>query len=344
MSLKDYLKDKTGFIIFYVVLMSFISSVVYLDGLVKIRLENIVYINFSGLTFFLLYLLFDYFSMKKYYSVITYISKNNRKEIITSIPKAKNNEQALWSEILTNVYTEHQQKLNNLYEGKKENTEFVNSWVHEVKTPIAVSRLIIENSHNKSKNEILNSIEEEIDKIDSYIEQALYYSKIDDFSKDYFVNEISIEKVVKELVKKNAKTFINKKISIELLNLDVNLCTDKKWILFIIDQILSNALKYTNERGKIKIIVEENDKETILVMEDNGIGIKEEDLSRVFNNGFTGYNGRKEYKSTGMGLYLAKKLAVKLGHDITIESIYGKYTKVKIHFPKLMDYFNVTKM
>lgn len=341
MSLKEYLIDKIKFIIFYVLLMSFISAVVYLDGLVKIRLGNILYINAIGLTLLLLYFLLDYFPMKKYYSTINYIAKNRKEDILTSLPKAKNYEQALWSEIVMSIYREQQQKLDKLYEGKKEGSEFIDSWVHEVKTPIAVSRLIIENSWNKSKNETLNSIEEEIDKIDSCIEQALYYSKIDDFSKDYFVNENNIKKIIKELLKKNAKAFINKKISIELLNLDVNVCTDKKWILFIIDQILSNSLKYTDEKGKITINTETNNKEKVLIIEDNGVGIKEEDLNRVFNKGFTGYNGRKEYKSTGMGLYLAKRLAVKLGHDITIESAYGKYTKVKLHFPKLMDYFNL---
>lgn len=344
MNLKEYLLDKIKLIIFYVLLMSLISAVVYLDGLVKITLGNILYINVIGLSLFLLYLLLDYFSFKKYYSTINYILKNRKEDILTSLPKAKNHEQALWSEIIMNVYREHQQKLDKLHEEKKENSEFVNSWVHEIKTPIAVSRLVIENSRNKSKDEILNSIEEEIDKIDSFVEQALYYSKLDDFSKDYFVKENNIEKMIKELVKKNAKTFINKKIGIELLNLDINVCTDKKWIMFILDQILSNSLKYTNEKGKITINTEISNKEKVLIIGDNGVGIKEEDLDRVFNKGFTGYNGRKEYKSTGMGLYLAKRLAVKLGHNITIESVYGKYTKVKIHFPKLTDYFNLTNL
>lgn len=344
MNLKKYLMDKIKLIIFYLILMIFISAVVYLDGLTKISLGNIIYINTLGLTFFLIYLLLDYLSMKEYYKTIIYVTRNRKDDILTSIPKAKTHEQALWCEIVANIYREQQQKLDKLYDEKRESSEFVSSWVHEVKTPIAVSRLIIENSWNKSKDEILSNIEEELDKIDSYVEQALYYSKIDDFSKDYFINENSIELIVKELVKKNAKFFINKKIKIELLEMDMNVCTDKKWLIFILDQILSNSLKYTNEMGKITITTEVNTKEKVLVIEDTGIGIKPEDLDRVFDKGFTGYNGRKEYKSTGMGLYLSKRLALKLGHDISIESLYGKYTKVRIHFPKLTDYLNVTKM
>ena len=234
-------------------------------------------------------------------------------------------------------------KIQRLYEQKKDYEEFITSWVHQVKTPIAVSRLLIENNLNSPNKETLYSLEEELDKIENYIEQALYYSKIDDFSKDYLINEVGLDRLVKEAVKKQAKTFINKKINIEIENTDLVVTTDKKWLSFILDQVLSNALKYTSHGGRIKIHGLIEDKAQKLIIEDNGVGVKSEDLHRVFDKGFTGYNGRENYKSTGIGLYLSKKLARKLGHDITIESKYGEYTKVTIIFPKLLDYFRFLK-
>ena len=151
-----------------------------------------------------------------------------------------------------------------------------------------------------------------------------------------------LDRLVKEAVKKQAKTFINKKINIEIDNIDLVVTTDKKWLSFILDQVLSNALKYTSPGGRIKIYGSIEDKAQKLIIEDNGIGVKSEDLRRVFDKGFTGYNGRENYKSTGIGLYLSKKLARKLGHDISIESKYGEYTKIIIIFPKLSDYLQVS--
>lgn len=343
MKLKGYLIDKKYLILFFCILMIFISSVVYLDPTVKVSLDNILYINGVSLVFLLIYLISRYLFNKKYYDNINYIIQNRKEDIINSLPDPRTYQQSIYNQLLKNVYEEQNVKIEKLYEDKRENLDFVTSWVHEVKTPIAVSRLIIENSIGKPQDEVLNSIEEEIDKIDNYVEQTLYYSRLDAFSKDYFINDINLERVVKEVVKKHIKTFISKRIKIEINDASLNVSSDKKWLIFIINQILSNSLKYTSENGKIKINFEKDEKEKRLIIQDNGVGIKPEDIIRVFDKGFTGHTGRENHKSTGMGLYLAKNLAGKLGHDITIESNYCEYTKVIIHFPKLLDYFNVTR-
>lgn len=343
MRIKEYLIDKRCLILFYFILMSFISAVIYLDPTVKVSMDNLLYINFVSSVFFVIYLIGIYLFQKRYYNIITDIINNQKEDIINSLPEPKTYEQNLYNQLLRNVSNEKDSQIQQLHEEKIENLEFTTSWVHEIKTPIAVSRLIMENSIGKNLYEILDNLEDEIDKIDNYVEQALYYSRLDSFSKDYFIKEIDLGKVVKEIVKKHAKTFINKKIRIEIDDSILNVSTDKKWLIFIIDQILSNSLKYTSEGGKIKINFEKYEKEKKLIIEDDGIGIRPEDIRRVFDKGFTGHTGRQDYKSTGMGLYLAKKLARKLGHNITIDSVYGEYTKVTIHFPKLIDYFNVTK-
>jgi signal transduction histidine kinase len=323
--------------------MIFISLVVYVDGSIKVSVRSILYINLVCSSFFIVYLITRYLYYRSYYKSLSDIVENEREEIANRLPKPKNYEQILFNEVLSSLDNEQNSKIQRLYEQKKDYEEFITSWVHQIKTPISVSRLLIENNLNTPNKETLYSLEEEIDKIENYIEQALYYSKIDDFSKDYLINEVILDRMVKEAVKKQAKTFINKKISVEIQNTDLVVITDKKWLSFILDQVLSNALKYTSPEGRIKIYGLVEDKVQKLIIEDNGIGVKPEDLDRVFDKGFTGYNGREGYKSTGIGLYLSKQLARKLGHNIAVESKYGEYTKVTISFPKLSDYFQVSK-
>jgi signal transduction histidine kinase len=343
MRFTKFLADRKLSILCYVLLMIFISLVIYLDRSFQVSIGNIVYLNFVCSVLYIVFLLTGFFYHRSYYKGLTDIVENERDEIINRLPKPKNNEQVLFQEVLSALNKEHSSKILRLYEQKKENEEFITSWVHQVKTPIAVSRLIMENDLNSLNQNTLFSLEEEVDKIDHYIEQALYYSKIDDFSKDYLIHEVELDRLVKEAVKKQAKTFIHKKIMIEMENIDFTVTTDKKWLSFILDQVLSNALKYTDTSGKIKFFGIIEDKIQKLIIEDNGVGIKPEDLERVFDRGFTGYNGRGNNKSTGFGLYLSKRLARKLGHDITIESKYGENTKVIIIFPKLLEYFHVSE-
>lgn len=343
MRFTNFLADKKLSILCFSLLMVFISLVIYLDTAFKVSTANVLYINLVSTAFFILYLIVKFLYYKSYYKSLKDIVRNENDEIINRLPKSKSYEQALYKQVLEALYNEQSAKIERLQEQKKEYEEFISSWVHQVKTPMAVSRLLIENDSSSPSKDTLYSIEEELDKIENYIEQALYYSKIDDFSKDYLINEIELNKLIKEAVKKQAKTFINKKITIEIENTDLIVTTDKKWLLFILDQVLSNSLKYTSTGGRIRIYGLIEDKVQKLVIEDNGIGIKSEDLDRVFDKGFTGYNGRENYKATGIGLYLSKKLARKLGHDISVESEYGEYTKIAVIFPKHLDYFEVSR-
>lgn len=343
MNFLKYLQEQKFLMLFYIVLMVFISSVIFLDGAVKISLGNILYINLVSIVFFIIYLCGKYLYFRSYYKALKDIIDTQENELINRIPEPRSYSQELFYNLLRKIYEEQSLKIQKLYDNKKDNEEFITSWVHQIKTPIAVSRLLMENNTNKTNSDVLLSLEEELDKIDNYVEQALYNSKIDDFSKDYLINEISVDRVVKDTVKKHAKNFINKKISVEIKDTELIVLTDKKWLSFILDQILSNSLKYTGRSGKISIYGVKDTKLQRLIIEDTGIGIASEDLIRVFDKGFTGYNGRQNYKSTGMGLYLSKKLALKLGHDIVIESEQGKYTKVTIIFPKLLDYLDVSR-
>ena len=189
--------------------------------------------------------------------------------------------------------------------------EYIELWIHEIKIPIATSKLIIENN----KNEITKSIDEELDEIENYTEQALFYARSNTVNKDYVVTKSNLKEIVNEAILKSKRALLSNKISIELNDLEKEVFTDSKWATFIINQIIQNSIKYSKkEDKKIQLYAKSNNENIILYIKDNGIGIKKGEITRVFEKGFTGENGRIiNKKSTGIGLYLCHKLCNKLG-------------------------------
>lgn len=344
MSFFKYLKENLKLIIFYILLTSFITSVIFFDRKERLLGSDTFYIIFVSIIMFALYILYDYFT--KYFHMKKLLKVSSSKDDAPILPKPMDSKDEAYSTIIRNLYDYYSESINNAEKNSSENKDFINSWIHEIKTPITTSKLLIENYKNEPSKSVFDSIEEEIDNIDEYVEKVLYYSRSSDFSKDYVISEENILKIVKESIKKHSILFIEKHIKLILEVSDSEtIDTDRKWLLFIINQLLSNSLKYTQQNGSIKFSFYKNDKEKILIIEDTGIGIKSEDLKRIFDKSYTGFNGRmKGNHATGLGLYLAQKLSKKLGHYITIESEFKKGTKAEIHFPKWDDYFDVTKM
>lgn len=225
----------------------------------------------------------------------------------------------------------HIRTLNEVQVRQQENYDFIISWFHEIKTPIAVLRLMQQTEIDP------RSLEEELSRIEHFVDQALYYAKLDNFNQDYEIVNCDLEPLVKEVVKAHSKTFISRKIKIRLNIPPTVVQSDTKWLIFILNQLITNGLKYTGENGEISISSSITDKEKLLIVRDNGIGIDARDLPRIFQRGFTGANGRTHAKSTGMGLYLAQELSKKLGHYLTCESVVGSYSAFTIHFPKNHD-------
>lgn len=340
MKIKEFLQDYLNFIGLYFFVMTIISTIVYFDNEVKISSGSILYLNILMFFILICFLCIEFFKKKKQLKLISESLYHNIEDIARILDEPLSNEQKLYCRFLHKLNGEYLKKLNELTEEKREHFDFINYWVHEIKTPIAATRLFLENEA-VTKEEVVDVIEDKIMSIENYVEQALYYARLDDFAKDYLISDIQVEQLIKNIVKKNAKMFISKRIKIILEDLDMTIQSDVKWINFIIEQVLLNAIKYTNNNGEIKIYGHINTKEKYIVIEDNGIGIKEEDIKRVFDKGFTGYNGRSNAKATGLGLYLSKKLANKLGNDISIESEHLKYTRVFIHFPNMIGYYDV---
>lgn len=210
--------------------------------------------------------------------------------------------------------------------------EYIELWIHEIKTPIAASKMVIENN----KTEVTKSIEEELDKIENYTEQALFYARSTTVEKDYVITKSNLKEIVKLSILKNKSSLLGFKVNIDLHDLDKTVYTDSKWIVFIINQIIQNSIKYSKkDNRKIEIYAKTKNEKVILYIKDNGIGIKKGEITRVFEKGFTGTNGRlQNKKSTGIGLYLCKKLCDKLGIGIELNSEKDEGTEVRIIFPK----------
>lgn len=209
--------------------------------------------------------------------------------------------------------------------------EYIETWVHEIKTPIASAKLILENDDSN----LGSRINYEMKRVEGFIEQVLYYARSSDVSKDYIIKEFSLRNVVMKAVKSNSRDFINKNIKLNVSELEGSIFSDEKWVEFIINQIIINAVKFSiTNKGEVSIFSKINENNIILTIEDNGVGISEKDIDRVFEKGFTGENGRKFGKSTGIGLYLCKKLCDKLGIGISLTSKEGVGTRVNIVFPQ----------
>ncbi|WP_338751740.1 sensor histidine kinase [Bacillus sp. FJAT-52991] len=324
-------------IMMYMFIMAFITIMLFVEPTMPIHFQNIVYIHIVAFVIFSLYITVEFLYIKKHISQVE-THWTNGYFIQEGVGESKTYEQYLYGQLFQMVNEKHQEKMRSITKDKKDTLEYMTSWFHEIKTPIAVSRLIIEQSPT---NAVMESIEEEINLVENYVEQALYFIRTDEFNHDYFILQTELDQLVRSVIKQHAKIFIKKKIKLELRVEPIEIQTDKKWLAYVLSQIISNSLKYTADAGTIMIQSEEDSKEVRLVISDNGIGIEQADVQRIFEKGFTGMNGRAHGKSTGMGLYLAKKLANKLGHELSVSSKEKEYTSMTIHFPKGQDYYSI---
>lgn len=239
---------------------------------------------------------------------------------ISDPPKTDNAVEEEYLNLIAKLFTEKTCIEGSSAASRSELLDYYTMWVHQIKVPLAALKLLIESDEN-DKNKQMN----ELFKINQYVEMVMGYLRMESMSADLLLKNYSLDSLVKQAVRKYSALFINKKIRLEISEICCDVLTDEKWLSFMLEQILSNAIKYTKEGGIITIYSVEP---KTLVIEDNGIGIAPEDIKRVFQRGFTGYNGREHKKSTGIGLYLCRRIADKLTHNIRIESEIGKGTKI----------------
>ena len=239
-----------------------------------------------------------------------------------SFPKAGGIVERDYQEIIHLMREQHEAAKEKSEQSLREMMDYYTVWVHQIKTPIASMRLALQNIDTAQSRQLLS----ELGRIERYVEMVLTFLRLGSDSTDYVIKEHELDDIVRGAVKKLAGDFINKRIKLEYTELNATVLTDEKWLAFVIEQVLSNALKYTPE-GTVSVYLESP---KTLCIRDTGIGIAPEDLPRVFENGYTGYNGRSDKKASGIGLYLCRRVCDKLGHTISAESKAGEGTVIRI--------------
>ena len=319
--LKSYLKKNIKVYILFVVFIAIFFIMFYLYNL---PLEALIYTGSFCFLASVIASFSDFVNYRESYKKLKFLEKNILNDL-EDLPKSLDIRIDYYHKIIEKLY-EELEKLTQ--ENRQKNTDMVDyysMWVHQIKTPIAAMNFLLDNEEVDRK-----ILQQELFKIERYVEMVLTYIRLDSISSDYVITKINLDEVVKDSVKKYATIFINKKIKLNYVSHETMVISDKKWLSFAFEQILGNSVKYSSSGGEITIETCENK----LVIEDNGMGIKEEDLPRIFEKGFTGFNGRYEKKSSGLGLYLCKKTLDKLGHHIEISSKVGEGTRIEITFPK----------
>ncbi|MGN1405729.1 MAG: sensor histidine kinase [Erysipelotrichaceae bacterium] len=306
----NYLKERYKIILIILLIYIIFMVSFYLYNL---PLESVIYPLLLSLFLIAVIALFDFIRLKKKHDKL----KNG---ILIKPDSIIEND---YQKIIEPLEEEKQQNI--LYEQNRyqEMIDYYTTWVHQIKTPIASMRLTLENEDSEFSRKIRNNLTS----IENYVDMVLAYLRLDSSSNDLVIKEVNLDNVIKECIKHYSSDFIARKLKVEIVNCENVVLSDEKWLSFIIEQLLSNALKYTST-GKITISYIDNS----LHIKDTGIGIDEKDLPRIFEKGYTGFNGRLNQKSSGLGLYLVKRSIEMLNHKIRIESKPNQGTDVIITF------------
>ena len=331
MDFKLFLREKASTIL--LLLFGLITIEIFLMAY-NVGMFIKIYIPLIIIGLYMISIIIEYFKRKKFYdNLLKILEELDEKYLITEIIKTPNFlEGQIFKNSLEQIDKSMLENVNKYKYMTEDYKEYIELWIHEIKIPIAASKMVIENN----KNAITKSIDEELDKVENYIEQALFYARSNTVEKDYYIRKVFLKEIVNESIKKNKSSLIQEKISIDIHDLEIEVNTDNKWIVFILNQIIQNSIKYRKkENSVIEIYANQGKENVILYIKDNGIGIKQGEITRVFEKGFTGTNGRlSNKKSTGIGLYLCKKLCNKLGIGIELNSVQNEGTEVKLVFPK----------
>jgi len=328
MKLKNYIKQQTISIMTYSLLIFFtILLLLAFKSNASLIIAIFLLLLFTGLTCFLT----NYYHKRSFYNnLLKKLEILDQKYLITEvIDKPNTYEEQLIYDILYDINKSMLEHINIQNENINTFKEYVELWIHEVKIPLSNLNLIIHNSKDNTNSKIQTQIK----KLEDYAEQILYYVRSETSQKDYIIKHDNLKKIINEVILKNKDALISNKITVKTKNIDYQILTDKKWLSFIINQIINNSIKYHNNTSpEIIISAKRKKQQIILSIYDNGIGIAPNDINRVFEKSFTGINGRKCANATGMGLYICHNLCQKLGHKITITSKSGKFTEVTIVF------------
>lgn len=286
----------------------------------EVPAETVLYAGALCLAFTAVYALVGFYRYYKRFSALKR-TLSELPETLESLPTPQNESERLYTQMLQKTYAEYERAALEHRRREADMRNYYTMWVHQIKTPISALRLLIQSGARSAE------LQNEIFRIEQYVEMALNYQRLFCGSSDLVITRRSLDSAVRTSIRKYSKQFIMKRLRLEYEPGDITVLTDEKWLCFVIEQVLSNSLKYTSA-GEIKICTVGR----TLMISDTGIGIAAEDLPRIFDCGYTGYNGREEKRSSGIGLYLCSEVCRRLGHGIYITSEVGKGTCVSITF------------
>ncbi len=318
--LRSRLKVLSAFF-FFLLLFLFVYS------LYHIPFDAAGYASFLAVIFGMLFLAYDFYHCYQKHKRL-YSQLHVFKAGLSELPEASSFLETDYQNLVKALFEETRGLSSQMDKRLSEMTDYYTLWAHQIKTPIAAARLLLQSGDFLQKKEL----EQQLFQIEQYVEMVLQYLRLESMSSDLELITYDLDSIIRQAVKKYSVVFIHKKLSVAIEKTGYKVLTDEKWLTFVIEQLLSNALKYTR-KGGIAIYPDPNRPETLL-LSDTGIGIREEDLPRIFERGFTGYNGRMDKKSTGIGLFLCQSILQKLGHRISISSKVGEGTTVRLDFSR----------
>ena len=330
MNIGTYIKEKKENIILFIILVIILLFLLDLFGVNK-------YLTIMILSLLSIYFIVDFFTFylkrKKYYdNFLNNLNLLDKKYLILeTLEEPEFLDGKVFYDALYKSDKSMMENINNYRNETEDFKEYVEMWIHEIKIPIAGLMLMYHNNKTVNKNFL-----DQLNSLDNLTDQILYYVRSNYAEKDFLIKEASMDKIINEVLLKNKDSILENHIDVTVDVKNVKVLTDSKWLVFILNQIINNSIKYSDNSRKsyIMFYIEDNEKETTLHIKDNGIGVNASDLKHVFDKSFTGENGRKMRNSTGFGLYISKKLIEKLGHKISATSEENKYFEIAITFGK----------
>lgn len=320
--LKDYVKTRKKMLLFFF-LSALICFSVFL--LYHLPLEAVGYPMLLCLVLGLFFFFWDFSQKRQKYEKLCKLNKSLdlfMKNQADMFWVAEDRMEEQYQELLKRAGSMYREKEETAETSYRQMVEYYMLWVHQIKTPIAAMRLLLESEDST----LSKQLSFELFRIEQYVEMVMTYLRLDERMNDFVLERCRLDDLMKPVIRKFAKEFIGRKLSLQYQKIEKEVITDEKWLSFVLEQILSNALKYT-KKGTIQIYLEGED---TLCIEDTGIGIAPQDLPRIFEKGYTGYNGRSDKRASGIGLYLCKRICGKLGFEIRVSSEIMKGTKVRI--------------
>ncbi len=329
MKYTDYLKDQIPGIITHI--LSMFGCAIFLSA-VHIQMGIILILFIVWFLIAAIYIHVCYYFRSRYFTqILSQLDSLDKKYLISEVMDCPIlTEDQIYYHILKTANKSMMEQVSQSKRERKEYKQYIEQWIHDVKTPISAMSLICENN----KSDITRKLMAELEKVSHYTDQALYYARSENVAKDYFIKEVLLSEMIHTAVAENKQLLLQNHLSVEVQNCEYTVYADEKWTGFILNQLISNAVKYCEKEPSIIFKACSKQGYILLTLLDNGIGISESDLPRIFEKGFTGENGRTRKSSTGIGLFLCKRLCDKLGIGIAVKSKLGQGTGVELYFPK----------